>query len=152
MTGEAIAAFNKAIELNPEDQKSLAERASAYKDNDQFQEALADFNLLIDMDKKNPYYFFERANVHSLNNHPAKALADVTKSIRLHEKSKNPGLQSLAFCYAIRTKIYLDLKIFGEAAINYEKANSLIPVKPPKELKNYLFILKKKLDKVKNYQ
>jgi tetratricopeptide (TPR) repeat protein len=152
LLGEAIAELTKAIEINPRDENALFERASVYKEMDKYNEAILDLGNLILIKPKKPRYYFERANAYSLNRNPRKALPDINRAVRLQEKSKKTDQTSLAHSYAMRSKIHFDLKNYGESLSDYEKSQGIVPEKPSRELKNFLTILKRKLDKLKSYQ
>lgn len=63
---EAIAAYNKAIELDPNNALAYNYRGEAYKSNGKYDLALADFNKAIELDPKDQRAYANRVAVEQL--------------------------------------------------------------------------------------
>ncbi len=83
LLAEAIAAFTKAIQLDPHFALAYLGRGSAYLQTAQYEEALADLDTAVRLD---PYLVIARANrsaTHLCMGQPDKALADADAALRL---------------------------------------------------------------------
>jgi tetratricopeptide (TPR) repeat protein len=52
---EALADFNRALELDPKDVWALAGRGKTYRKMGRYDEALADYDRALELDPKDPY-------------------------------------------------------------------------------------------------
>jgi tetratricopeptide (TPR) repeat protein len=79
----AIADFNRAIELNPNDDAPYYNRAQARRLKKDTAGAIADYTRAIELGCKNPAAYNNRGNARSENNDPDGAIADYTRAIEL---------------------------------------------------------------------
>jgi tetratricopeptide (TPR) repeat protein len=79
----AIADFDEAIRLNPQDTAYYVSRGNAYLGKDQHDQAIADYNEAIRLNPKNAAHFAARGTVHMHNGQYDCAIADFNEAIRL---------------------------------------------------------------------
>lgn len=109
----AIAAYNKAIERNPNYFLAYLQRGIAYGALGNFDHALAEFNRAIELDPNDPYPYMNRANVYKFKKQGDKVLADYGRVIEL-----NGGL---ADAYLERGLFYQSAGQTGEAIRDFEQ-------------------------------
>ena len=80
----AIAAYNKAIELNPNHFDAYRDRGVAYGALGNFDHALAEFNKAIELNPNDPLIYMNRANVFKFRKESDKVLADYSKVVVLN--------------------------------------------------------------------
>jgi Tfp pilus assembly protein PilF len=109
----AIAAYNKAIERNPNYAPAYLDRGVAYGALGNFDHALAEFNRAIELDPSDPYIYMNRANVYQFKRQSEKVLADYSRAMEL-----NP---ELAEAFLERGLFYKSLGHPGEAIQDFER-------------------------------
>ena len=109
----AIANYNYAIHLSPQDPNVYRLRADAKIKLGQYQEAIIDCNTTIQLDRFNPAYL-TRGFAHYFSYQNENALADFNMAISLNY---NP-----AYAYKYRADIKRDMHRFYEARVDYQKA------------------------------
>ena len=80
---QAIADFNKALELAPDFLGAYIDRGIVYDAEGNFSQALSDYNMAV---KKNPYQpeaYYNRGNIYNKQNNFIQALKDYNKAIEL---------------------------------------------------------------------
>ncbi|MDD2903677.1 MAG: tetratricopeptide repeat protein [Syntrophales bacterium] len=77
---KAIAAYTKAIKINPKLGKAYNNRGVAYMMKKQYDQALADFNKAIKLDPKNGKAYNNRAIVYAYLGENLKANQDINKA------------------------------------------------------------------------
>ena len=85
----AIADFDSAIELNPEDPDAWWWRGSAYFEKEDYDKAIADFTQAIELKPENPNAYLGRGIAYLRKENYDKAIADFTQAIEL--KPENPN-------------------------------------------------------------
>lgn len=79
----AIKAFNRSIQLSPDNGDAFRKRANAYYDMQDYDQAIADYTQAIKLDPTNSDTYFNRSlTYHQMGNFPA-AINDLTQVIRL---------------------------------------------------------------------
>jgi len=116
---EAMKAFDKAIEIDPNFARAYAGRAAIYNDWEQHQHALRESEQAIKLDPNHPWGFHTRgwAYIGLLNYQ--KAIEDLNKAIKL-----NP---SYVYAYCHRSWAYFMLKNYHQALEDANKAIELDP-------------------------
>ena len=115
---KAIADFDKAIELNPEDvHVDYRNRGVAYRKLKQYDKAIADYDKAIELNPKDADTYHNRGFAYDELKQYDKAIADYDKAIKL-----NP---EYAYAYNNRGYTYLWLKKCDKAQTDFKKANKL---------------------------
>lgn len=109
----AIAAYDKAIERNPNYFDAYLQRGIAYGALGNFDHALAEFNTAIELNPSDALPFMNRANVYKFKQEDDKVIADYSKAIAL-----NTGL---AEAYLERGLFYQSSGHTGEAIQDFER-------------------------------
>jgi tetratricopeptide (TPR) repeat protein len=79
---QAIASFNAAIRLDPDDAQAYVIRGNAWDEMGSFESALADYDEAIRIDPNNPAVFHDRAIMWRHKGELDKALIDLDRAIR----------------------------------------------------------------------
>jgi len=87
-TQKAIAAFSRAIKLDPKCKEAYVWRGMAYNESHDRRKALADFTKAIQLDPTDNYAYEQRAAVYEQLREPAKAKADKDKAFALRQKNR----------------------------------------------------------------
>ena len=77
---EAIADFNKSIELNPKNETVYNNRGSVYNELGNYNEAIADFNKSIELNPKNADVYARRGYVYNKLGNYNEVIVDYNKS------------------------------------------------------------------------
>ena len=86
----ALADFNKAIEINPQDAFAYNNRGIAKKEAGDFQGAIADFNKALAINPQDAYIYFDnRAGAKIELGDYQGAISDTSKTIEIDPKYKN---------------------------------------------------------------
>jgi tetratricopeptide (TPR) repeat protein len=80
---QAIADYNKAIELDPNDADAYYNRGIAYADQQEYAQAIADYNKAIELDPKYAYAYYNRGIAYYNQQKYAQAIADFNKTLLL---------------------------------------------------------------------
>jgi tetratricopeptide (TPR) repeat protein len=115
----AIAAYNKAIERNPNTSEVYLHRGVAYGFLGNFDHALAEFNKAIELNPGDPYIYMNRANVYRFKKESDNVIGDYTKAMELHPE--------LAEAYWERGHFYRSLGHAGEAIKDFERFLAISP-------------------------
>lgn len=124
---EAINAYSKAIELNPNYYEAYLKRASIYVEKYDERKALEDLNRMIEL-KPNvlePYYL--RANVLAKLKKYDLAIADYDKTLAL-KADEFQAKEKVIPVYMNRGDCYLFLKKYDSAIADYNKVLALNPL------------------------
>jgi tetratricopeptide (TPR) repeat protein len=114
---EALADFDRAIELDQKFAWAIASRGQTYHSMSKYPEALADFDRAIKLDENNASMIASRGQTYrSMSKYP-EALADFDRAIELDEK--------LAWAIARRGETYRLMGKFAEALANFDRAIEL---------------------------
>lgn len=109
----AIAAYDKAIELNPRNFAAYHNRGVAYGALGNFDHALAEFNRAIALNPNDPFIYMNRANVYKFKKQSEEAVSDYSKAIDL-----DPGL---AEAYLERGLFYKSLERRSDARRDFHR-------------------------------
>jgi serine/threonine protein kinase/Tfp pilus assembly protein PilF len=113
---QALAAIDKAVELEPKTAWLRVARANDYWALKQWDKALADYSKAIELEPETAWRFVARANAYSQLKQWDKALADYSKAVEL-----DPWL------LVSRADLYGQLKQWDKATADYSKAIELEP-------------------------
>ena len=80
---EAIAEYDEAIRLNPQNADAYSNRGFAYFKLDQFEQAIQDYGEAIRLDPRNPMLYATRAVTYRFIDKNDEAIADLEKVISL---------------------------------------------------------------------
>ena len=83
---EAVADFNKAIEINSMNSQAIAQRGNTYRLMERYLEALADFDRAIELDPKNKWAIAQRGQTHYLTYQHECAFRDFDTATKLDDK------------------------------------------------------------------
>jgi tetratricopeptide (TPR) repeat protein len=116
---EALADFNRAIELNPDRARVIADRGETYRLAGRFDEALADFNRAIELDPDYTWAIASRGQTYQALRRFDEALADFARAIEL-----DPDRD---WVIADRGETYRLAGRFDEALADFARALELDP-------------------------
>ncbi len=148
---DAIDAYTKAIELNPEYSNAYNNRGLAHKKRGKFTEAITDYSKAILIDPKYATAYNNRGVAYRILKKYAEAIADYEKAIELNPKYdiaySNLGVAyndleeydtAIAYCnkslelnpasaaaYSNRGYAYNGIKEYGKAIVDYTKSIEL---------------------------
>ncbi|MBD2015204.1 CHAT domain-containing protein [Microcoleus sp. FACHB-53] len=111
---EALADFDRAIELDPNYAFAFASRGETYRLLGQYDKALADFDRAIDLDSYYTFALASRGWVYMALNCYNEALADFDRAIELDP--------NYVFALSNRGEIYRLLGHYNEALADFDKA------------------------------
>ncbi|MBL8161632.1 MAG: tetratricopeptide repeat protein [Anaerolineae bacterium] len=80
----AIQLWSQAVELDPNDDRPLVNRATAYSQTGNLAASLADLDAALKLNPNNLHALFSRANLYAAQNKFREAIADLTKVIELN--------------------------------------------------------------------
>lgn len=80
---DAIADYNKAIQLNPEFALAYYGRCSAYKDKGEFVRAIADADRVIEINPQDPEAYANRGSAYVAKGDKDRAVADYRKALQI---------------------------------------------------------------------
>jgi tetratricopeptide (TPR) repeat protein len=116
---KAIAAYNKAIEVNPQFAEAYLYRGGVYYNLKEYDKAMADCNKAIEINPQYAMAYNGRGIVYRNLKEYDKAMADYTKAIEI-----NP---QYAMAYNGRGNVYSDLKEYDKAMADYNKVLEINP-------------------------
>jgi tetratricopeptide (TPR) repeat protein len=116
---DAIADFDRAMEMNPKDDAPYYNRAQAKRLKKDTAGAIADYTRAIELGSTNPAAYNNRGNARAENNDPRGAIADYTRAIEL-----KPDYARAYYNRAVATKEKGDAT---GAAADFKHAQQLDP-------------------------
>jgi tetratricopeptide (TPR) repeat protein len=116
---EALADFNRAIELDPSRTWAIGSRGQTYRAMERYDEALADFSRAIELDPSRAWVITERGETYRLMERYDEALADLSRAIEL-----NPDY---AWAITHRGETYRLMERYDEALADLSRAIELDP-------------------------
>jgi curved DNA-binding protein CbpA/tetratricopeptide (TPR) repeat protein len=115
----AIADFDAAIRIDPQNASAFSRRANAWGAKGDFQRALADFEAAISLDATNAAIFRDRGILWRRSGAPDRALVDFDQAIRL-------GFSDAA-AYDARGQIWLEKGHYERAIADFSQAVKVDP-------------------------
>ena len=116
---DALADFNRAIELDPSDDWAIGSRGQTYRAMERYDDALADFNRAIELDTIRVWIVAERSYIYELMERYEDALADFNRAIELDP--------SYAWAIAHRGDAYQLMERYDDALADFNRAIELDP-------------------------
>jgi tetratricopeptide (TPR) repeat protein len=116
---QAIASFNAAIRLDPDDAQAYDIRGNTWDEMGSFETALADYDEAIRIDPNNPVVFYDRAIMWRHKGEFDKALIDLDRAIRFSFSDVN--------MYCDRGLIWYEKAHHDRAVADFNKAVKLDP-------------------------
>jgi tetratricopeptide (TPR) repeat protein len=116
---EAIQAFSKAIEINPEHASAYNNRGAAWHRKGDYEKAIADFSKAIEIDPKDDRSYYDRGLAWYKKGGFDRAIADLSKAIELDPKD--------AGAYQIRGAAWNEKDEYDRAIIDLTKAIAMDP-------------------------
>jgi tetratricopeptide (TPR) repeat protein len=114
---EALADFDRAIELDEKYAQAIAKRGETYRQMGRYAEALADFTRAIELDEKYAWAIANRGITYRQMGRYAEALADFTCAIALDEKD--------ARAFASRGETHRIMGDYEKALADFDRAIEL---------------------------
>jgi tetratricopeptide (TPR) repeat protein len=118
----AIADFNKAIEISPNEAMGFYSRGLAYSGKGQYDKAIADFNKAIEISPKQAMFYNDRGVAYYHKGHHDKAVADCTKALDIDPR--------YADAYNNRGTAFSSKGQYDRAITDYTKALDINPFYP----------------------
>lgn len=100
----AIAAYNKAIALNPNYFAAYHNRGVAYGSLGNFDHALVEFNTAIELNPNDPLIYMNRANVYKFKKQSDQVVSDYDKAIELDPELAEAYLERGLFYKSLERK------------------------------------------------
>lgn len=125
---QAIAEFNKAININDSYVNAYAGRGYAYRQLNKFDDALNDYDKAISLnpdDETLANLFSDRGITNYQMKKYDSAVADYSKAIELYDSVVEPDRDNIADAYCNRGIAYRNLVQYGNAINDYKKAIEL---------------------------
>jgi tetratricopeptide (TPR) repeat protein len=116
---EALADFDRAIELNPKRAWAIASRGKTYEAMGRYDEALADFDRAIELNPRRAWFVASRGEIYRLIGRFDDALADFDRAIELDPE--------YAWAIASRGQAYEAMGRHDEALADFDRAIELDP-------------------------
>ena len=116
---EAIADYNRAIELDPKCATAYSNRGTAYSGLNKYDEAMEDYNRAIELDPNDATAYSNRGTAYYDLERYNEAIADYNRAIELDPK--------YATVYSNRGTAYSGLNKYDEAIADYNKEIELDP-------------------------
>jgi len=116
---EALAAFNKAVELDPTSVWAHIDSGWAQNTLGDYDRALTAFNRAADIDPRNPYIYVNRGMSYNSLGDYQRALLDQEQAIKLDANN--------AWAYIGRARAYLGIGNFHQALTDLDRAAKLDP-------------------------
>lgn len=119
-----LAAFDTAVDQNPEAWWALGDRGVCHRRRGETEAAIADQTAVLGVDDRFGHAYVRRAYVFSTNGLPDKALADLDRAVELA-----PYMEAywLAMAHADRGRIHESRGNIEQARRDYERAVALDP-------------------------
>lgn len=119
-TGQAIADFNRALELNPKDAATLNNRANLHNDNEEYERALTDYDAAIALDPDYVEAYRNRGSLHLEQRAYDQAIADFDRVIALKP--------DFVLAYLDRGTAYVNKGIYDQALADFDQALENAPM------------------------
>ena len=116
---EAISDFNRAIELDPEDEDTVKERGKTYRLMERYSEAISDFNRAIELDSEDGEAIAHRGNVYGFIKCYSEAVSDFDRAIELDPE--------YSWAIVLRGHAYTFMERYSEAISDFNHVIELDP-------------------------
>jgi serine/threonine protein kinase/Tfp pilus assembly protein PilF len=116
---KALAAYNQALSLDPNDVSAYVGRGNVYARQNKLDLALADYSKAVDLAPKDAIAFVDRGNVYARQNKLDLALADYTKAIGIASRDTS--------AYTDRGNVYVRQNKLDLALADFTKAIDVDP-------------------------
>jgi len=116
---QAIADFDRAIQLDPQDAKAYSNRGAAYADLGQYEQAIADFDQAIQINPQYAEVYTNRGAAYAGLGQYEQAITDYDRAIQLDPQ--------YAEAYYNRGVAYADLSRYEQAIADYDRAIQINP-------------------------
>jgi tetratricopeptide (TPR) repeat protein len=113
---DALDAFNKAIDLNPNFADAYYARGSIYKSDGDYNQAIKNFDKVIEINPKDADVYIDRAGAYVKLGNYSQAINDYDKSIKL-----NPDYLDYYYYYNM-ADVYRELGNYKQAIKYFDKA------------------------------
>jgi tetratricopeptide (TPR) repeat protein len=117
---KAVAAYSRAIQLDPGFSPAYEMRASCYEQQKQYLLAIADYDKVLELDKDNVTAFADRGLAELEMGRYFAATSDLGEAIRRKGEDGNP--LSVSMSYEYRADAYTNLGMYQDAIQNYSQA------------------------------
>jgi tetratricopeptide (TPR) repeat protein len=118
----AIAEFNRAIALNPENVEAYASRGFARIKLGQFEQGIADYDQAIELAPDHPMLYNDRGFAYAEQGQFERAILDYTQAIEL-----DPHHSHIDYAYNNRGFAYGNLEKYEQAFRDFDRAVELNP-------------------------
>ena len=118
----ALADFDRAIELDPDDASAIVYRGIFYRDMGRFEKTLADFDAALEMDVDQGWVYANRGVAYRLMERYEDTLADLDRAIELRP--------DMVWPFAVRGVVYRSMGRYEQALTDLNMAVEWDP-KPP---------------------
>ncbi len=115
----ALADYNKAIKINPENYHAYLHRAALYKEQKEYDLALRDYSEAIKIDPKEQHVYWNRAALYKQLKEYDLALRDYSEAIKIDPKEQH--------VYWNRAELYKQQKEYDLALRDYSEAIKIDP-------------------------
>jgi tetratricopeptide (TPR) repeat protein len=119
---KALAAFDKAVQIDPHFAPGYAERAEIYYEEKKYREAIKDYDKVIEADPKAGGAYNDRALAKSELNDSYSAISDFSSAIENRDALGELGLRQT---YENRADEYVKVKDYDQAISDYTQAIKL---------------------------
>jgi len=116
---KALAAYTKAIEVNPQYADAYLDRGIVYYNLKEYDKAMADYNKVLEINPQDAYAYHNRGLVYYNLKEYDKAMADYNKVLEINPQD--------ADAYYNRGNVYYNLKEYDKAMADYNKAIEINP-------------------------
>ena len=116
---EAIAAYDRAINLDPQNADAYCNRGVAYRELKEYQRAIADYDRAIALNPQNANTYYNRGNAYRELKEYQRAIADYDRAIALNPQYAN--------AYNNRGYAYHNLKEYRRAIADFDRALAIDP-------------------------
>ena len=116
---QALADFNRAIDLKPQYSDALSGRGETYRFMERYEEALTDFNRAIDLDPEDAWVIISRGETYRSMDRYEEALTDFNRAIDLDPE--------WAWAIASRGQTYWFMDRHEEALTDFNRAIDINP-------------------------
>ncbi|MBZ5526817.1 MAG: tetratricopeptide repeat protein [Acidobacteriia bacterium] len=120
---KALAAYDRAVQIDPHFAPGYAERAEIYYEEKQYREAIKNYDRVIEADPKAGGAYNDRALAKSELKDSYSAISDFSSAIENKEELGDPGLKQ---SYENRADEYVKVKNYDQAIKDYTQAIKLL--------------------------